>query len=79
MWANLAKEVYHDPRPTHIKGVMRRVRAAVANFDEKTLVRMVHGLPAKMQKIYELKGHRLPKNFDSSKSLYACTCVICSE
>ena len=51
VWANLAKEVYRDPRPKHIQGVMRRVRDAVANFDDKTLVKMVHGLPAKMQKI----------------------------
>ena len=37
VWAILAARVYRNPRPTHISGVMRRVRETVRELDATTL------------------------------------------
>ena len=37
---------------------MRRLRDEVRNIDPKTLVRLCHELPAKMNEIYRLKGKK---------------------
>ena len=38
---------------------MRRLREEVRNTDPKTLTRLVHELPAKMNEIYRLKGKKI--------------------
>ena len=79
LWAILSQRVYRNPRPTHISGVMRRLREEVRNTDPKTLTRLVHELPAKMNEIYRLKGKKIPGNFDHRKSPHACKCSVCES
>ena len=79
LWAIQSQRVYRNPRPTHIKGVMRRLREEVKNTDPKTLTRLVHALPAKMNEIYRLKGKKIPSNFDPRKSSHACKCSVCES
>ena len=75
----LSQRVYRNPRPTHIKGVMQRLRVELKNTDPKTLTRLVHALPAKMNEIYRLKGKKIPSNFDPRKSSHACKCFVCES
>ena len=77
--ASLAHKVYRNPRPTNIQLVMRRLRTAVNDVNQRTLVRLVHDLPAKMNEIYRMKGKKIPGNFDPKKSRYACDCSICTD
>ena len=79
LWAILSQRVYRNPRPTHISGFMRRLREEVRNTDPKTLTRLVHELPAKMNEIYRLKGKKIPGNFDHRKSPHACKCSVCES
>ena len=58
LWGIHSQRVYRNPRPTHISGVMRRLLEEVRNTDHKTLIRLVHNLPAKMNEIYLLKEGR---------------------
>ena len=51
LWAIHSQRVYRNPRPTHIGGVMRCLREEVWNTDPKTLTKLVHELPAKMNEI----------------------------
>ena len=74
-----SQRVYRNPRPTHIKGVVRRLREEVKKTDPKTLTRLVHALPAKMNEIYRLKGKKIPSNFDPRKSSHACKCSVCES
>ena len=50
LWGIHSQRVYRNPRPTHISGVMRRLREEVRNTDPKTLTKLVHELPAKMNR-----------------------------
>ena len=50
---------------------MRRLREEVRNTNSKTLTRLVHELPAKMNEIYLLQGKKIPENFDPRKSPHA--------
>ena len=77
LWAIHSQRVYRNPRPTHISGVMRRLREEVRNTDPKTLTRLVHELPAKMNEIYRLQGKKIPVNFDPRKTQHACKCDVC--
>ena len=52
LWGIMSQRVYKNPRPTHISSVMRRLREEVRNTDSKTLIKLVHELPAKMNEIY---------------------------
>ena len=70
---------WHEPRPKTISAVMRRVRDECRALDEKTLTKLVHELPAKMNEIHRLKGKKIPANFDTKKSPFACKCGICSS
>ena len=79
LWAIQSQRVYRNPRPTHIDGVMRRLREEVRNTDPKTLIKLVHELPAKMNEIYRLKGAKIKSNFDPRASEFACNCKICSD
>ena len=72
-----SQRVYRNPR--HINGVIRRLREEVRNTNPKTLIKLVHELPAKMYEIYRLKGAKIPSNFDPRKSEFACKCKDCSE
>ena len=56
LWAIHSQRIYQNPRPTHISGVMRRLREEVRNTDPATLTKLVHALPMKMNEIYRLKG-----------------------
>ena len=78
-WGITSQRVYRNPRPTHISGVMRRLREEVRNTDPKTLMKLVHEMPAKMNEIYRLKGAKIPSNFDARKSPFACKCPVCCE
>ena len=78
-WAIMSQRVYRNPRPTNIAAVMRRLRDEVRNHDPKTLMRLCHELPAKMNEIHRLKGKKIPSNFDPRKSPFACNCEICSS
>ena len=78
-WGISLQRVYRNPRPTHIQGVMRRLREEVRNTDPKTLLKLVHEMPAKMNEIYRLKGAKIPSNFDARKSPFACKCSVCRE
>ncbi len=71
LWGIYSQEVYRNPRPTHIDGVMRRLREAVRSTDPKTLTKLIHELPAKMHEIYRLKGKKNPSSFDPRKSPFA--------
>ena len=73
------QRVYRNPRPKHISGVMRRLREEVKNTDPKTLIRLVHELPSKMNEIYRLKGKKILWNFDPRKSPNACKCSLCES
>ena len=77
--AILAARVYRNPRPTHISGVMRRVREAVRELDATTLTKLVHEMPAKMQEIYRLKGQKISPGWKAKNSKYACRCSVCSS
>ena len=79
LWVILSQRVYRNPRPTHISGVMRRLREEVRNTDPKTLTRLVHELPAKMNEIYRLKGKKITGNFAPPKSPHACKCSVCES
>ena len=58
LWAIQSQRVYRNPRPTHISGVMRRLREEVRNTDPKTLPRLVHVLPATMDEICRVEEKR---------------------
>ena len=79
LWAILSQRVYRNPRTTYISGVMRRLREEVRNTDPKTLTRLVHELPAKMNEIYRLKGKKISGNFAPRKSPHACKCSVCES
>ena len=79
VWAILAARVYRNPRPTHISGVMRRVREAVREFNATTLTKLVHEMTAKMQEIYRLKGQKISPGWKAKNSKYACRCSVCSS
>ena len=79
LWAIHSQRVYRNPRPTHIDGVMRRLREEVRNTDPKTLTKLVHELSVKMNEIYQLKGAKIPSNFAPRKSPLACSCNVCIE
>jgi len=79
VWAIIANKVYREPRPKTIAQVMRRVREESNKLTEKTLTRLVHALPAKMNEIHRLKGKKIPPTFDPHKSPFACRCSICTE
>ena len=79
LWAIQSQRVYRNPRPKHISGVMRRLRDEVKNTDPKTLIRLVHELPAKMNEIYRLKGKKILWNFDPRESPHACKCSVCES
>ena len=79
LWAIQSQRVYRNPRPTHISGVMRRLREEVRNTDPATLTKLVHALPAKMNEIYRLKGAKIPSNFDHRQSEFACKCSVCCD
>ena len=78
-WAMWSQRVYRNPRPTNIAAVIRRLRDEVRNHDPKTLMRLCHELPAKMNEVHRLKGKKIPSNFDPRKSPFACNCEICSS
>ena len=75
VWTILAARVYRNPRPTHISGVMRRVR----ELDATTLTKLVHEMPVKMQEIYRLKGKKIHPSWKAKNSKYACRCSVCSS
>ena len=77
LWAIYSQRVYRNPRPSHIEGVMRRLREEVRQTDPKTLPKLIHELPAKMNEIHRLKGKKIPSNFNPSKSPFACKCDVC--
>ena len=79
LWAIMAQRVFRSPRPKTIAAVMRRVREECRSFDQKTLTKLIHELPAKMNEIRRLKGKKIPANFDPSKSPFACKCSICTS
>ena len=81
LWAIHFQRVYRNPQPTHIRGVMRRLREEVRNTDPKALpvTRLVHELPAKMNEIYRLQGKKIPGNFDPRKIPHACKCNVCQS
>jgi len=79
MWAIYSQRVYRNPRPSHIHGVMRRLRDEVRNTDPKMLTKLCHELPAKMNEIFRQKGKKIPSNFDPRKSPFACKCKICNS
>ena len=78
LWAIQYQRVYRNPLPTHIDGVMRRLREEVRNTDPKT-IKVVHELPAKMNEIYRLKGAKIKSNFDPRASEFACNCKVYSD
>ena len=79
LWAIYSQEVYRNPRPTHIDGVMRRLRETVRTTNPDTLTKLIHELPAKMNEIYRLKGKKIPSNFNPQKSPFACSCDVCTS
>ena len=76
---SMPQRVYRNLRPTHISGVMRQLWEEVRNTDSKTLTKLVHELPAKMNEIYRQKGAKILSNFDPKKSPFACKCAVCCE
>ena len=58
VWEILAPQVYRNPHPTHISGVIYRV----------------HGMPAKLQEIYRLKGTKIQSSWKAKNRKYACRC-----
>jgi transposase len=77
VWGIMSQDVYREPRPVHIKAVMRRVREASLNLSERTLTKLMHQIPALLNEVYRLKGKKIPSNFDPSKSKHACKCDVC--
>ena len=75
----MSQRVYRNPRPTHISGVMRRLREEVRNTDSKTLTKLVHELPVEMNEIYLQKGAKIASDFDPKKSPFTCKCSVCCE
>ena len=51
LWTIQSQRVYRNPRPTHIKGVMRRLWEEVKFTDPKIPTRLVHELPTKINEI----------------------------
>ena len=64
----MAQRVFRSPRLKTIAAVMLRVREECRSFDEKTLTKLIHELPATMNEIRRLKGKKIPANFDPSES-----------
>ena len=79
LWAIHLQRIYRNPRPTHISGVMRRLREEVRNTDPATLTKLVYALPMKMNEIYRLKGANIPSNFDHRQSEIAYKCSVCCD
>ena len=79
LWAIYSQRVYRNPRQTNIAGVMRRLRDEVRNTDPKTLIKLIHELPAKMNEIYRQNGKKIPSNFDPQQSPFACPCSVCKS
>jgi len=67
LWAILAAKVYRNPRPTHVDALMRRVRDAVRETKPETLTKLVHEMPARMNKIFEMKGRKIPASWKARK------------
>ena len=77
LWAILAAKVYRNPRPTHVDALMRRVRDAVRETKPETLTKLVHEMPARMNKIFEMKGRKIPAGWKARNSQWACKCDVC--
>ena len=77
LWAILAAKVYRNPRPTHVDALMRRVRDAVRETKPETLTKLVHEMPARMNKIFEMKGRKIPAAWKAHNSQWACKCDVC--
>ncbi len=57
---------------------MRRLREEVRNTDPKTLTKLVHALPAKMNEIYRQKGAKIPSNFDALQRVHLLANALCA-
>ena len=79
IWAILAKDVYRNPAPKTINAVIKRLRKAVKNFDQKTLVKLVHQSHARMMQIWKNKGKKIRPNWKSKDTPWHCKCQICNE
>ena len=77
LWAILAAKVYRNPRPTHVDALMRRVRDAVRETKPETLTKLVHEMPARMNKIFEMKVRKIPAGWKARNSQWACKCDVC--
>ena len=63
LWAILAQKVYRNLRGKNIALVMKRLRTEVNKVTQRTLIKLVHDMPTKMQEIYRMKGEKIPGNF----------------
>ena len=77
LWAIMGVEVYREPRVWTVKKLMRRVRETSKNIEERSLIKLVHQSPAKMNEIHRLKGKQIPPSFDPTESKFACKCCVC--
>ena len=77
VWGMMCQIVYRSPEPRTVPQLMRRVHEAHQSITVDQLTRLVHESPARMQKIYELKGGKIPKGWKASSSKLACKCTVC--
>ncbi len=77
LWTILAKGVYRHSRPAHVDALMRRVPGAVRDVQPETLARLVHEIPARTNKIYEMTGRKIPPGWKAGNShgLASTKCV----
>ena len=71
LWAIMGTEVYREPRVWTVKKLMRRVREPSKNIDQRTLIKLEHQSPAKMNEIYRFERKANP-TFIRSKEGQIC-------
>ena len=77
LWTILAEGVYRHSRPAHVDALMRRVPGAVRDVQPETLTKLLHEIPARTNKIYEMTGRKIPPGWKAGNShgLASTKCV----
>lgn len=71
VWAIMTQQVYADPKPETIQELDKRVKNCWKNFSRKTLKKLIHQIPFRIQTILKNKGERI------DKPLGHCSCYVC--
>ena len=77
LWKFLAERVYQHPRPAHVDALTCRVRESIREVQPEILTSLVHEIPVRTSKIYEMTGRKIPPGWKARNNhgLASTKCV----